>query len=82
METITIKIEGKDNLPFFINLLRKLNFVVDIKTDNNIEVSPQNIKDASVEWAQNTPDISDFSGIWKGRNITLEELRLKAWKRN
>jgi len=82
METITIKIEGKDNLHFFLDMLRKLNFVKDIELNNNTTISPLNIRDAPVEWAKNKPDILDFAGIWKENNITLDELRKKAWKRN
>ena len=39
-------------------------------------------KDLPIVWGKGKPDISDFAGIWKDKNITLETLREKAWKRN
>ncbi len=81
METITIKIEGKENLPFFLNLLRKLNFVCEFELKDEELGHTLTVNDAPIEWAVKTPDINDFTDIWSGRNITLEELRNRAWKR-
>ncbi len=38
-------------------------------------------KDLPIIWGKGEPEISDFAGIWKDRNITIEMLREKAWKR-
>jgi len=38
-------------------------------------------KDLPITWPENKPNPDDFFGIWKDRNITLEEIREKAWKR-
>lgn len=39
-------------------------------------------KDLPIIWGEGKPDIMDLAGIWKDKNITLEQLREKAWKRN
>lgn len=82
METITIKIKDKKNAVFFLDLINKFNFIVDVKM-NKLNFTPSdNNKIAPIDWAESEPSISDFSGIWSGRNITLGEIRNKAWKRN
>jgi hypothetical protein len=83
METIIIKVDNKKNTSFLLKLLRRLNFVADIQhntnpTNDSITKQPS----APIEWAESTPDFSDFTGIWKGREVTLNQLREKAWKRN
>ncbi len=83
METIIIKVNNKKNTSFLINLLSKLNFVADIQhSTNRIIDSPKKLTSPPIDWAESTPDVSDFSGIWKDREITLNQLREKAWKRN
>lgn len=39
-------------------------------------------KHLPILWGKGKPDISDFAGIWKDKDITIETLREKAWKRN
>ncbi|MEI7501548.1 MAG: hypothetical protein WCK84_14010 [Bacteroidota bacterium] len=82
MDTITIKIEGSENVSFFISLLQKFNFIRGISI-NNKKASPQkSIEEAPIEWANKTPSIDDFSGIWSGRQVSLDDIRSKGWKRN
>lgn len=82
MDTITIKIEGRENISFFINLLQKFNFIKEI-TINNKKASQQKIiEEAPIEWADKRPSIADFAGIWSERHITLNDIRIKGWKRN
>jgi len=33
-------------------------------------------------WGEGDPNINDFAGIWKDKEITSNQLREKAWKRN
>jgi uncharacterized protein YlbG (UPF0298 family) len=42
METITIKIEGHENVSFFINLLQKFNFIKEIRV-NRKKTLPEKI---------------------------------------
>lgn len=81
MTTITIKIKDKENVSFFLKLLQKFNFITDVSLSEE-KHSNQLTKEMTVDWAEKRPDIGDFSGIWSDRNITLKELREKAWKRN
>jgi len=82
MDTITIKIEGSENVSFFISLLEKFNFIKEITVNKKKAKQNTSIEDAPIEWAENHPSIEDFTGIWSGRSITLNDLRTKGWKRN
>ena len=81
MDPITIKIEGPENVSFFLNLLQKFNFIKEISV-NKKKALPKKIIEAPIEWAKKTPSIDDFSGIWNDRNVTLDDIRAKGWKRN
>jgi len=81
MDTITIKIEGPENVSFFLNLLQKFNFIKETSV-NKKKALPKKIIEAPIEWANKTPSIDDFSGIWSDRTVTLDDIRAKGWKRN
>ena len=82
MDTITIKIEGQENVSFFISLLEKFNFIKEITVNKKKAMQNRSIEDAPIEWAENHPSIEDFTGIWSDRSITLNDIRTKGWKRN
>ena len=82
MNTITIKIEGNDNVIFFINLLKKFNFIKEIKINNKKPSTNKVIEEASIDWAKTKPSINDFIGIWSDNSITINEIRSKGWKRS
>jgi hypothetical protein len=82
METITIKIEGDENISFFISLLQKFNFIKEITVNNKKALVNKGITEAPIEWAGKRPSINDFTGIWSDRSITLNDIRSKGWKRN
>jgi len=82
MDTITIKIEGNENVSFFVNLLQKFNFIKEIKV-NQKKTPPRKImEEAPIDWAEKKPSIDDFDGIWRNREITISEIRTKGWTRN
>jgi len=82
METITIKIEGRENVSFFISLLQKFNFIKEITVNKKKTIQNKGMDEAPIEWAKKCPEIDDFTGIWSGRSITLNDIRTKGWKRN
>ncbi len=82
MDTITIKIEGRENVSFFISLLEKFNFIKEITVNKKKALQNKGIEDAPIEWAKDYPSINDFTGIWRDRSITLNDIRTKGWKRN
>ena len=82
METITIKIEGHENVSFFISLLEKFNFIKEITVNKRKTLQNKGIEDAPIEWADKNPSIDDFTGIWSDRPIKLADIRNKGWKRN
>jgi len=82
MDTIRIKIEGRENTSFFISLLEKFNFIKEVSVNNDKSLDYKRIEDAPVEWAKEIPSIDDFNGIWKDNSITINDIRTKGWKRN
>lgn len=82
MDTITIKIEGRENVSFFISLLEKFSFIKEITVNRKRTKQSAKIEDAPIEWAEKRPSVEDLTGIWSDRNITLNDLRAEAWKRN
>jgi len=82
MDTITIKIEGSENVSFFINLLQKFNFIKEIKVNQKKAPPKKIMEEAPIDWAEKKPSIDDFDGIWSDHHITLNKIRTKGWKRN
>ena len=82
MDTITIKIEGRENVSFFISLLEKFNFIKEITINNKKALQNKSIEEAPIEWAENHPSIDDFTGIWSDHSISINDIRSKGWKRN
>lgn len=82
MDTITIKIEGRENVSFFISLLQKFNFIKGITVNKKKTSQGKIIEEAPIEWADEHPSIDDFTGIWNDQAITLNDIRTKGWKRN
>ena len=82
MDTITIKIEGHENVSFFISILEKFNFIKEITVYKKKALQNKSIEEAPIEWAVKHPSMDDFTGIWSDRSITLNDIRTKGWKRN
>lgn len=82
MDTITIKIEGPENVSFFLSLLQKFKFIKEITVNKKKPLVNTTNEGAPIEWADKHPSIDDFSGIWSDRAITIDDIRDKAWKRN
>ncbi len=80
METITIQFDDSSKAPLILSHLNKLN--IDLKI--NLVKSPlMDIhNEPPIQWASGKPSSSDFVNFWKDTNITLEELRKKAWRRS
>lgn len=82
MDTITIKIEGRENVSFFLKLIEKFNFIKEIRVNKKKKKEIKNIANLPIERAVGEPSIDDFSGIWADNPVTLQDIRDKAWKRN
>jgi len=68
MDKILINIKDKSKAHIVVSLLKELSFI-EIK---------------ELDKANRTRKASDFRelfGIWKGREVTLNDLRQKAWQR-
>ena len=70
MEQITIQIKNKQKAQALITFLKSLDFIDELKTQNSALQSKTKMSDA---------DFFTLAGIWSGRDINLEPIRLKAW---
>ena len=69
METLTIKVKTKERLMFLYEMLRYYDFV---ELPELSEIKQENKEH----------DFFQSAGMWKNRDITQEELRKKAWKKD
>lgn len=70
MEQITIQITNKQKAQALITFLKSLDFVDELTTQNPAFQPEAKMNDA---------DFFGLAGIWSGRDVTLETIRLKAW---
>lgn len=67
MSKVIIDIKDKTKEKVFINFLKSIPFIV-------VQEKPE-IR------TRNHDDFKKIFGIWKGRNINLQDIRNKAWNR-
>ena len=66
---VTLDIKNESLKENFLNFIKTLDY---IEIKNEIELqTPINQKDK----------FKDFSGLWEDREITIESIREKSWKR-
>jgi hypothetical protein len=73
MATLNIKIKDNEKADIVLQLLRELPFV---EIDGDIK------KQAGKSSGKRKGKLEDLFGIWENRNISLSNLREKAWNRN
>ena len=76
MPEVVIKYKSEKALKALYDLAKV--FDISIEKPAKITVPNNNNKQLPITYAQN-PDVTALAGIWKGRNISLEELRKEAW---
>jgi len=91
LNTLTIELPSGEATELVKQFLINLRFPVKIwesatkevsTVTNSYEMLKKRYKNLPIDWPENEPTDNDLSGIWKGRNITVEQIREKAWKRN
>ena len=65
---VTLDIKQESMVNSFLNFIKTLDYV-DIKNNIEIPIINKNNK------------FSEFAGMWEDRDITIETIREKAWKR-
>jgi hypothetical protein len=71
MESITIYLKDSKKMSFLKELLNQFDFII---VDDSLKKRKKT--------SEKKHDFFASAGIWKGRNITQEDLRAKAWKKN
>lgn len=78
MPELMIKYKGTRALHALEDFAKYFDFVVvKPKSKRKADIPGKKIS-LPITFADN-PDISALAGIWKGKNISLEELRKNAW---
>ncbi|MGD8213455.1 MAG: hypothetical protein PVF32_26550 [Desulfobacterales bacterium] len=73
MTRLHIKIKDNEKANILLNLLKELPFVeIEESVDEKTEKSGKGDKG----------NVADLFGLWENRNITLRDIRKKAWARN
>jgi len=73
MTRLQIKIKDADKAIIVLNLLKELPFVEIEKTEE--EKTAKSTKERK-------EGLADLFGIWKGREVSLSDIRKKAWTWN
>jgi hypothetical protein len=66
---VTLNIKNESKKDSFLNFLATLDYI-EIKSQQNIKKKSSEKKDK----------FKDFAGLWQDRDITLKDIREKAWK--
>lgn len=72
MNRLHINIKDDDKVSIVLNLLRELPFV-------EIESDAEKVAGRVVR--KGSGSLADLFGLWEHRNITLKDIRKKAWNR-
>jgi len=78
MPEIVIKYKGAKALRALNDFAKYFDFEVEKPKSKNAEGIHEKENSLLIVFSKN-PDVSTLAGIWKGRNISLSELREKAW---
>ena len=73
MTSLHIKIKDADKAVIIINLLKELPFIEIEKSEDENTVKP-------VEMSKES--LADLFGLWENRNVSLGDIRKKAWIRD
>jgi len=74
MKDIHVRINDDGKIPVVLKLLRELPFV-------EVEEESENGSEEEQNSQANFGDLADIFGIWEKRDVTLNSIREKAWKR-
>ncbi|MDQ1264876.1 MAG: hypothetical protein QG635_25 [Bacteroidota bacterium] len=80
MESLTIFLKSEKEKLFLIELLKNLKISTQIEKLSKENIHNK-INEPEIMNNADKPRIEDFAGIWENREITLEKIREKAWKR-
>jgi hypothetical protein len=73
MTRLHIKIKDSKKATIVFNLLKELPFIEIEKTENDTNVKPLKHRKKNLE---------DIFGLWENREISIADIRKKAWTRN
>ena len=78
MPEIIVKYKNAKALEALRDFAKYFDFVLEKPKSKPHTNSPRDISALPVVFAEK-PDVTALAGIWKGRDISLKDLRTKAW---
>ena len=78
MPEIVIKYKSAKTLEVLMNIAKYFDFTIKKKEIAKKSSSVKKEDELPIDFAKN-PDTSALSGVWKHKDISLNELRQKAW---
>lgn len=69
MGTIKVKIKDRQKLQHFLDLIKELDYAEVLTEKSNRRTKKEG-------------DLFSLVGMWENRDISLQEIREKAWRRN
>ena len=73
MTRLHIKIKDDDKVAIVLNLLKELPFV---------EIEQSGAREIGKSARKEKKGFADLFGLWEGREVSLSDIRKKAWARN
>ena len=78
MPQITITYKGSKTLAALHDLSKYFDFVIESTTTHKEKKEKKSEPQLPINYAAH-PNVEALAGIWKDKNISLAELRQKAW---
>ena len=78
MPEVIIKYKSARALKALQDLTKLFDMVIERPLTSRPLLSREQVPDLPITFSKK-PDVTALAGIWKDRDITLEELRKKAW---
>ena len=78
MPEIIIKYKNEKTLAALKDFAKYFDFVLEKPKTKKQTGNPDNSASLPIVFAEH-PDVTALAGIWKGRDISLDDLRKKAW---
>ena len=79
MEKITISVDNKNHAKLLVGFLNSIRYIKQVSLGTYKTTATEENKDLPITPAKNGADFMALAGIWKDRDITLEDLRKNAW---
>ena len=82
MKTIEVTVKNEKDLEFLKKVLNQLECVDSVDSNKKKSLSKNQKLKKAISFSEKKDGLKDLIGIWKHSDVTLDEIRKKAWERN